>query len=88
MISYISVACLESCNSNTCDVFKCYDPLKMKWKFNNLRKICFANIVDNKCRTIKTLLNEIDSNLALNEEIINQAYSLSLKTQTIFKFVC
>lgn len=54
----------------------------MKREFNKLHKISFANIVDTKCVTINTLLNETDCNLTLNEGIMNQAYSLSLKMQS------
>lgn len=54
----------------------------MKQESNKLHKISFANIVDTKCITINTLLNETDCNLALNEGITNQAYSLSLRIQS------
>lgn len=54
----------------------------MKQESNKLYKIGFANIVDTKCITINTLLNETDCNLALNEGIMNQAYPLSLRMQS------
>jgi len=72
-----------------CDASKCYDPLKVKRGFNQLPQISFANIVDVKRVTINTLLNETDCNLALNEGIMSQASSLSLKcNQMLFKFIC